>query len=204
MSAVGQWRKWLSPAVAVRSSPESRLAARSSACPRRARSRRRPASQGRLGTRPPIMDVVVGRERRCPAAARSTMMSLALRLSMACLPIDGSSAASRGRVGCHVREPRRQVEGDTAPAARSALPFQRSGNGVDFSLKALNVSVSIGNQIVNRLIGSVACISLGQEIVAPLRRLADSLLQDSNRHFHAYNLGPHGHAPSAEPLRLRP
>ena len=71
-------------------------------------------------------------------------------------------------------------------SARSALPFQSLGNGVDFLLKALNVSVSIGNQIINRPIGSVARISFGHEIVAPLRRLANPLLQDGNRNFHAF------------------
>ena len=64
------------------------------------------------------------------------------------------------------------------------LTFQSLGNGVDFLLKALNVSDSIGNQIINRPISSVARISFGHEIVAALRRLANPLLQDGNRNFH--------------------
>ena len=41
-------------------------------------------------------------------------------------------------------------------------------------LQALNVSIRGGDEIINRFVGSVARISFGHEIVAPLRCFAAS------------------------------
>ena len=69
---------------------------------------------------------------------------------------------------------------------RTRSRLLRPSNGVDFLLKALNVSIRVGNQIINRLIGTVACISFGNEIAAQLGSGENPLLQDSNRNFHTY------------------
>jgi hypothetical protein len=64
--------------------------------------------------------------------------------------------------------------------------LSEAGNGVDSLLKAPNVSIRIGNQIINRFISPVACISFSNEIAAPLGSIENPLLQDSNRNFLAY------------------
>jgi hypothetical protein len=53
-------------------------------------------------------------------------------------------------------------------------------------LKALNVSIRISNQIINRFVGSVACISFSNEIAAPLGSSENPLLQYCNRNVHTY------------------